>query len=109
MEKSSITRDFPVAKAVYSLLKNNVSSSFGFPGWNKGRIICQKSQLKRILSNTESSTEDDSESVDLFNLSNADISLMDIRTSRSDLKRQQGSAKSETNTRTRTELMTSTV
>ncbi|CAI9773756.1 unnamed protein product [Fraxinus pennsylvanica] len=58
MEKSSITRDFPVAKATYSLLKDSVSSSFCFPGWNKGRIICQKSQLKRILSSTEPSSED---------------------------------------------------
>ncbi|GFZ17497.1 hypothetical protein Acr_26g0007670 [Actinidia rufa] len=57
MEKSSITRDFPIAKAAYSFLKDNVSSSFCFPGWNKGRVVCQRTQLKRILSATKLSSE----------------------------------------------------
>ncbi|KAF9623230.1 hypothetical protein IFM89_000719 [Coptis chinensis] len=49
MERSSITREFPVAKAVYSFLKDSVSSYFCYPGWNRGRIICHRPQLKRIL------------------------------------------------------------
>lgn len=49
MEKSSATRGFPIAKAAYAFLKDNISSTaFTFPGWNKGRIICQRSQLKRL-------------------------------------------------------------
>ncbi|KAG6412233.1 hypothetical protein SASPL_124905 [Salvia splendens] len=62
MERSSITREFPVAKAAYSLLKD-VSSSFCFPGWNKGRIVCQKTQLKRVFSQ-----DSDSESVEIDRL-----------------------------------------
>ncbi|EPS70433.1 hypothetical protein M569_04327 [Genlisea aurea] len=54
MEKSSTARDFPVARAAYSLLKD-VSSSFGFSAWNRGRIVCQKSQLKRALHKTKES------------------------------------------------------
>ncbi|KAL5974266.1 Pentatricopeptide repeat-containing protein, chloroplastic [Asimina triloba] len=53
MEKSSITRGFPVAKAAYSFLKDDISSSFCFPGWNKGRVICQRTQLKRVFSSPE--------------------------------------------------------
>ncbi|KAJ0988239.1 hypothetical protein J5N97_006595 [Dioscorea zingiberensis] len=50
MEKSLATRSLPVAKAVHSFLKDNVSPSFNFSGWNKGRIVCQRSQLKRFSS-----------------------------------------------------------
>lgn len=50
MEKSLATRNLPVAKAVFSFLKDNVSPSFNFSGWNKGRIVCQRSQLKRLSS-----------------------------------------------------------
>lgn len=107
MEKSSIKRDFPVAKVVYPLLRDNVSSSFCYPGWNKGRIICQKSQLKRILLGTESSEESKSE--DLFSLSNTELPIMDTQSYRNDVRRQHGSAKSETSTRKRKELMTSAV
>ncbi|KAK7330428.1 hypothetical protein VNO77_24622 [Canavalia gladiata] len=56
MEKSADTQDFPIAKAALSFLEDNVSSSFTFPGWNKGRIVCPQSQLRRILSGTESSS-----------------------------------------------------
>ncbi|KAL3513250.1 hypothetical protein ACH5RR_025967 [Cinchona calisaya] len=109
MEKSSIAVDFPVAKAVYSLLKDSVSPSFGFPGWNKGRIVCQKSQLKRVLSNTESPSEEP-KSDDMINLSNSLFPLIDTATSRSDFKRRQhDNADSETGFRTRMELTTSTV
>ncbi|KAG6494866.1 hypothetical protein ZIOFF_042648 [Zingiber officinale] len=54
MEKSSVIRDLPVPKAVYSFLRDNVSSSFHFPGWNKGRVVCQRSQLKKLQSKFQS-------------------------------------------------------
>ena len=56
MEKSTDSQDFPIAKAAFSFLQDNVSSSFTFAGWNKGRIICPQSQLRRILSGNESSS-----------------------------------------------------
>ena len=109
MEKSSITRDFPIAKAAYSFLKDNVSSSFCFPGWNKGRIICQRTQLKRILSATEHSSEG-SKKDKLITLSNSSFPLLGTRTPRSVVRRDQnGSADTETRIRIAAELMTSTV
>ncbi|KAL7237710.1 hypothetical protein ACSBR2_003920 [Camellia fascicularis] len=69
MEKSSITRDFPVASATYSYLIDNVPPSFRVPGWNKGRIIRQQSQLNRFLSDTEPSS-DGSKKDKLITLSN---------------------------------------
>lgn len=36
-------------KAAYSFLRDEISPSFHFPGWNKGRIVCHRSQLKRLL------------------------------------------------------------
>jgi len=54
LEKSSVAQDFPIGKAVYSFLQDFVPSSSSFPGWNKGRITCQCSQLKSIMSGTES-------------------------------------------------------
>jgi hypothetical protein len=54
LEKSSVAQDFPTGKAVYSFLQDFVPSSSSFPGWNKGRITCQCSQLKSIMSDTES-------------------------------------------------------
>ncbi|CAK9141410.1 unnamed protein product [Ilex paraguariensis] len=108
METSSMTRDFPVAKAAYSFLKDNVSSSFCFPGWNKGRIVCQRSQLKKILSGTESSS-DGSKKDHICTLNNSHIPLPETRTSMGDAKRgQYGNADTETS-RTSTELATSTV
>ncbi|XP_071929545.1 pentatricopeptide repeat-containing protein At1g74850, chloroplastic-like [Coffea arabica] len=108
MERSSITRDFPVAKAAYSLLKDSVSSSFCFPGWNKGRIVCQKSQLKRILSSTESSSEEHNSDA-VINISNSPLPFVETGTSRSDVKRRRHeSAGIETGFRTRIELTTST-
>jgi hypothetical protein len=50
MEKSTVTRGLPIAKVVYSFLNDTLSASFHFPKWNKGRIICLKSQLKRLQS-----------------------------------------------------------
>ncbi|XP_059640001.1 pentatricopeptide repeat-containing protein At1g74850, chloroplastic [Cornus florida] len=109
MEKSSITRDFPIAKTTYSFLKDNVSPSFVFPGWNKGRIICQRPQLKRILLGSEQSSGG-SKKDKLITLSNSPSPLSGTRTLKSDTKRDQhGSAKTETRTRTAVQLMTSAV
>ena len=54
MEKSTITRGLPTAKVVYSFLNDTLSASFHFPKWNKGRIICLKSQLKKLQSAIDS-------------------------------------------------------
>ncbi|GER50029.1 pentatricopeptide repeat-containing protein [Striga asiatica] len=86
MEKSSITRDFPVTKAAYSFLKD-ISSSFCLPGWNKGRIICQKPQLKRIFIKTEPSSED-SEIEEIVSLHNTPFPVLKARTSMSGLKQE---------------------
>ncbi|MQM17506.1 hypothetical protein Taro_050476 [Colocasia esculenta] len=58
MEKSSATRGFPVAKAAYAFLKDNVSPAFGFPSWNKGRLVCQRPQLKRLSATTSEQSPD---------------------------------------------------
>lgn len=109
MEQSSISRDFPVAKAAYSFLQDKASSSFCFPGWNKGRIVCQRSQLKRILSSSESSS-DGTKKDKLIDLSNSPLILSGARTSNADAKSSQHKdADSETRTRKRTELVPSTV
>lgn len=55
MEKSTVTRGLPIAKVVYSFLNDTLSSSFHYPKWNKGRIICMKSQLKKLQSAIDSS------------------------------------------------------
>ncbi|KAK6148461.1 hypothetical protein DH2020_019373 [Rehmannia glutinosa] len=107
MERSSITRDFPVAKAAYSLLKD-VSSSFCLPGWNKGRIICQKPQLKRIFSKSEPSSED-SEIEDIVTLRNSPFPLSGTKKSTSDQKPQSTSDANRISFRSNTELMTSGV
>lgn len=103
MERSSITRDFPVAKAAYSLLKD-VSSSFCYPGWNKGRIICQKPQLKRIFSKTE-----DPEIDNIISLCNSPLPLSRTRASMSNLKQHNSSDANDISFRTNTELMASGV
>ncbi|KAM3319013.1 pentatricopeptide repeat-containing protein, chloroplastic [Capsicum chacoense] len=108
-EKSSITRDLPVAKAAYSFLKDTVSSSFSFPGWNKGRIVCQKTQLKRSFSSSEPSTEA-SKGDRLIPLSNSPISLLGTHASKSDAKRSESvNAESERRAKSDPELMTSNV
>ncbi|KAL7139095.1 hypothetical protein ABFS83_09G028100 [Erythranthe nasuta] len=101
MERSSITRDFPVSKAVYSLLKD-VSSSFCFPGWNKGRIICHKSQLKRIFSK-------DAEIENIFGLSNSPFPFSGTKTPPREVKQNSSSDAKEKSFRANTELMTSGV
>lgn len=110
MEKSSIACDVPAAKAAYRFLQDNVSSSFSFPGWNKGRIVCERSQLKRILSGTESSSnaskEDGTDSSSdgskedyVITLSNSPIPSTGVKSSPGD------DMISETKMRTSTELM----
>ncbi|KAK7857255.1 pentatricopeptide repeat-containing protein [Quercus suber] len=109
MEKSSISRDFPIAKAAYSFLQDKVSSFFSFPGWNKGRIICQRSQLKRILSGTESSS-DGSRKDRIIDLSNSPFNLPGTRTPRSGVMNgHEKDAVSESRIMTRTEMIASTV
>ena len=109
MEQSSITRDFPIAKAAFSFLQDKVSSSFSFPSWNKGRIFCQRPQLKRILMGSESSS-DRSKKDKVIDLSNSPFNLPGARTSKNDVKSiQHKDADSETTVRTRTELVPSTV
>ncbi|XP_078171721.1 plastid transcriptionally active 2 isoform X1 [Carex rostrata] len=48
MEESNATKVLSLPKAAYTYLKESISSSFEFPVWNKGRIVCQRSQLKKI-------------------------------------------------------------
>ncbi|MCL7025609.1 hypothetical protein MKW94_022369 [Papaver nudicaule] len=71
MEKSSITKEFPIAKAVYSFLNDNVSTLFSFPGWNKGRVICHRAQLKRILSGFAQSSTDESTTENFITISDS--------------------------------------
>lgn len=104
MEKSSVSQEFPLVKAVYSFLQDNVSSLFSFPVWNKGRITCQRSHLKRILSGTDS-TSDENRKDEFIALSNSPLSLPSTRTSTSNVNSQHENPNSET----RTELVTSRV
>lgn len=108
MEKSSITRDFPIAKTAYSFLKDNVSSSFVFPGWNKGRIICQRPQLKRILSGKDSPLEG-REGEDIITLRNSPFPPEERATLGNSNRSQNGNVETETNDRSKSELITSGV
>lgn len=110
MEKSSVTREFPVANAAYSFLRDNVSSSFCLPGWNKGRITCQRLQLKRFLSGKETSPGG-IEKGDIFTLSNSPIPLLETKSSLSEVKRaqQHGNVDTDTGIETRTQLIASAV
>lgn len=109
MEKSTDAQDFPIAKAALSFLQDNVSSSLTFPGWNKGRIVCQQSQLRRILSGTESSSKR-ARKDQLISLSNTPLTLPEGRTSKSGVQTGKfNNVDSRTESRTRTELLTSAV
>lgn len=109
VERSSTTDDLPIAKAVYMFLQDNASSLFNFPGWNKGRIICQRTQLKRILSGMESSS-DGSKKDNIISLSNSPFSPPDRKASTTGVKNSLfDNANSETKMTTSTELMTSTL
>ncbi|GAB4860683.1 Pentatricopeptide repeat-containing protein At1g74850, chloroplastic [Ancistrocladus abbreviatus] len=110
MEQSSVTKDFPVVKAAYSFLKDNVpASSFSFPGWNKGRIVCQRTQLKRLLSGVEQ-TSTESEKNQIMPLSNSPMDLRSTRTSRHRYSKvdQRSTAEKETIIRREKKLVAST-
>ncbi|PON34160.1 Smr domain containing protein [Parasponia andersonii] len=108
MEESPGAQDSPIAKAAYTFLQENMFSSFGFPAWNKGRIVCQRSQLKQILSSIESSS-DGSKKDKIITLSNS-FPLPGSRTSTTDVKSgQYDNANSDAAIGTRAELITSTV
>uniref|UniRef100_A0A7N1A6W7 Smr domain-containing protein n=1 Tax=Kalanchoe fedtschenkoi TaxID=63787 RepID=A0A7N1A6W7_KALFE len=101
MEKSSVARDSPIAKAAYSYLEN-ISSSFSFPGWNKGRIVCHQTQLKKILS-------EGSKKGDMIGLSNYPFPSPETKSPSSNLNGSQFSSRSSMNDSARTQLTTSTV
>lgn len=108
MEESTDAQDFPIAKAAFSFLQDNVSSSFTFPGWNKGRIVCQQSQLRRILSGTGSSSS--RKKMDkLVSLSNTPLTNAGAITSKSDVQSGKANDVDSRTDSTRTELLTSSV
>lgn len=104
MERSKITRDSPIAKAAYSFLKDYVSSTFSFPEWNKGRIICQKSQLKRMLASTESSSEGSKGDIQI-SISNTPIPFLATQSSTRDTKRSKHGSSETKKSRTSSELL----
>ncbi|MED6199406.1 Pentatricopeptide repeat-containing protein, chloroplastic [Stylosanthes scabra] len=105
MENSSDSQDFPIAKAAFSFLQDNVSSSFTFPGWNKGRIICPQSQLRRILSGSEPSSNR-KKMGKLISLSN---STDGTKISQSNMGSDKANDVDSRNDSTRTQLLTSAV
>lgn len=108
MERSTVAQDYPIAKAAFSLLQE-ISSSLTFAGWNNGRIICQQSQLRRILSGTESSSKR-SKKDKLITLSNSPLTLPGGRTSKSGVQTGKISTfDSRTETSSRTELLAGAV
>ncbi|KAG5039510.1 hypothetical protein JHK85_011986 [Glycine max] len=108
MEKTTDAQDFPIAKAAISFLQDNVPSSFAFPGWNKGRIVCQQSQLRRILSGTESSSS--RKKMDkLISLSNTPLTTAGAITSKSDAQSGKANGVDSRTDSTRTELLTSAI
>jgi len=107
MEKSPKAEDFPVAQVVYSFLKENISSSFSFAVWNKGRIICQRVQLKKLLSELELFSGQ-SEEHQVIKLTNTPLPLPLSMTSTSTSRRDQNSNTDTQNfTRRREELVPS--
>lgn len=102
MEKSLNSVDTPIAKVASSFLQENPSFSFASPGWNKGRITCQKSQLKRFLSNIESALEEGSSRI--IALSNSPLPLSGTRASPG----QYHSTREESRERKKSELISST-
>ncbi|KAJ6760613.1 PLASTID TRANSCRIPTIONALLY ACTIVE CHROMOSOME 2-LIKE PROTEIN [Salix purpurea] len=108
LEKSSVAQDFPIGKAVHSYLQDIVPSSFSYPGWNKGRITCQRSQLKRLLSGTES-VSDGTKKDKFIMLTNSPLSLSGTRTASDIESSEHNKSNSGIRMGTRTELMTSTV
>ncbi|KNA12516.1 hypothetical protein SOVF_125200 isoform A [Spinacia oleracea] len=111
MEKSSMVENVPVAKVAYAFLKDNLQSSpFSFPGWNKGRIVSQSTQLKRLLSEIKQ-TSGESETGEVITLSNTPLPVALSRTSMSNGKREKHrNANTDTTiSRKQKELIPSTV
>lgn len=108
MENSPKAKDFPVAQVVYSFLKENISSSsFSFAVWNKGRVICQRAELKKLLSELEQFSGQ-SEEHQVIKLTNTPLSLPLSTTSTSISRRDQNSSTDTQNfTRIREELVPS--
>ncbi|KAJ8637272.1 hypothetical protein MRB53_011539 [Persea americana] len=111
MERTSITKDiakeFPVAKAVYSFLKDNISPSFSFPGWNKGRIVCQRSLLKRFLVSTSEPSVEGSMKEKLVTITDLPFPSPWSRKFTEEINSgERNDAKSEIGFRTREELLT---
>ncbi|KOM33217.1 hypothetical protein LR48_Vigan01g277300 [Vigna angularis] len=106
MEKTTDAQDFPIAKAAMSFLQDNIpSSSFTFPEWNRGRIVCQQSQLRQILTGTESSSS--KKKMDkLISLSNTPLTTAGAIASKPDGKANDVDSRTDS---TRTELLTSAV
>ncbi|GLT25877.1 hypothetical protein SLA2020_009790 [Shorea laevis] len=110
MEKSSTTQDVPIANAAYAFLQDKVSPSFSFPGWNKGRIVCQRSQLKRIMSSSGLSP-DSSHKDSIITLSNSPFSSLGSKPStiNNEYSQHDDNVDSKTKLRKSTELIASTV
>lgn len=109
MEKNSAAENFPVAKMATSFLKDNLpSSSFDFPDWNKGRIVNQNTQLKRLLSEFLPAAKSETEEV--IKLTNTTLPLSLSRTSmRTSRREKHNSTDTDTRNRRQKELMPSTV
>lgn len=104
LEKDSTAQNLPIAKAVYSFLQDNVSSSFSFPGWNNGRIVCQQSQLKQLLSDTKAPSSE------IITLNNSPLNLPEAKISRSSKNNDKyKDVDSKSSNRMGTELLTTTV
>ncbi|KAK7265737.1 hypothetical protein RJT34_33360 [Clitoria ternatea] len=108
MEKSTDAQNFPIAKAAISFLQDNVSSSFTFPGWNKGRIVCQQSQLRRILSDTEPSSRR-TKMDKIISLSNSPLTTTGAITPNSGVRSGKANDVDSRTDSARTELLTSVV
>lgn len=102
LEKSSAARESPITKAAFSFLQDHVSSSFSFTGWNGGRIMCQRSQLKQLLS-TKEPTSEESQNKNLAPLTNSPIFVPGTRTSTSSDTNHSGNA-SQRRTKMKKEL-----
>ncbi|CAI8609971.1 unnamed protein product [Vicia faba] len=108
MEESTDAQDFPIAKTAFSFLQDNVLSSFTYPAWNKGRIVCQQSLLRQILSGTGSSSS--RKQMDkLVSLSNSSLTTAGAITSKSDVQSGRANGVDSRTNRTETELLTSAV
>lgn len=109
MEESTDAQESPIAKAAFSFLQDNVASSFTYPAWNKGRIVCLQLQLRRILSGTRSSSSTKKMNK-LVSLSNSpSFTAAGTLTSKSDVQSSRANGVDSRTNSTRTELLTSAV